>query len=67
MGVEYCSILGKGNIIYGYCDCKEWLKLFLWFKYLGKFMLKENFVLCNIDIRYVRSWDVENWFKKVRN
>lgn len=55
MGVEYCSILGKGNIIYGYCDCKEWLKLFLWFKYLGKFMLKENFVLCNIDIRYVRS------------
>lgn len=41
MGVEYCSILGKGNTTHGYCDRKDWSEPFLWLKYIGKSMLKK--------------------------
>lgn len=41
MGVEFCSTLAKGNTRHGYCDRKEWPKPFLWFKYIGKSMLKK--------------------------
>lgn len=40
MGVEFCSTLAEGNTSHGYCDRKEWPKPFLWFKYIGKFMLE---------------------------